>query len=137
MRLIKSLPPGFPEQHFLRHDEGKYVGKRYGVNHLNNMWKKACKNLGIKGVSLYPGTKHTTIRGLRQYLRPDEIRKGTGITSNKAFERYFATEFEDELKLYEKRAELRGKIFKLKKNKVAPKMHQIAPHKNKGKLSYD
>jgi len=129
MELIKSLPPGFPEQYFLRHDEGKYIGRRYGVNHLNNMWKKACRNLDVKGVSLYPGTKHSTVRGLRQHLRPDEIRKGTGIVSNRAFERYFMTEYEDELKLYQKRSELR--------KAAAPNLHQIAPHKNKGKLSHD
>ena len=52
LELIKSLPPGFPEQYLLRHDEGKYVGKRYGVNLLNNMWKKACRNLGVKDVQI-------------------------------------------------------------------------------------
>jgi len=44
---------------------------------------------------------------MREYFRPDEIRQGTGIVSNKAFERYFQHEFEDELKIYQKRNELR------------------------------
>lgn len=128
VELIKSLPKGFPEQYFLRHDEGKHVGQRYGTNYLNNVWKKACCNLGVSGVSLYPGTKHSTVRGMRKYFRPDEIRKGTGIVSNKAFERYFMTEYEDELKLYRKRNELR---------KPAPNLHRIAPQESKGKLSED
>ncbi|MFH0844901.1 MAG: hypothetical protein V1930_05450 [Pseudomonadota bacterium] len=127
VELIKSLPKGFPEQYFLRHDEGKHIGQRYGINYLNRVWKKACHKLGISGVSLYPGTKHSTVRAMRKYFRPDEIKKGTGINSNKAFERYFMTEYEDELKLYRKRSELR--------KSPAPNLHQIAPHKNKGKLS--
>ena len=44
---------------------------------------------------------------MREFFRPDEIRQGTGIASNKAFERYFQHEFEDELKIYQKRNELR------------------------------
>ena len=47
------------------------------------------------------------MRGMREFFRPDEIRQGTGIASNKAFERYFQHEFEDELKIYQKRNELR------------------------------
>ena len=121
---IKLLPEdvslfkgGFPEQFFCRHGSsghGKRMGQRWGVNYLNKVWKAACDRLGVKGVSLYPGTKHSTVRGLRHYLRPDEIKKGTGIASNSAFERYFSTEYEDELKLYEARARLRGKVRSIK-----------------------
>ena len=44
---------------------------------------------------------------MRQYFTPDEIKQGKCIVSNKAFERYFQHEFEDELKIYEKRNEIR------------------------------
>jgi hypothetical protein len=63
--------------------------------------------LEIEGVDLYGGTKHSTVRAMRQYFRPDEIKQGIGVSSNKAFERYFQHEFEDEIKLYRKRNELR------------------------------
>ena len=46
---------------------------------------------------------------MRKHFRPDEIKKGTGIISNSAFERYYQDEFEDEVKIYEKRAEIRRK----------------------------
>jgi len=43
---------------------------------------------------------------MREHFKPDEIKQGTGIISNKAFERYFQHVFEDELKIYQKRNEL-------------------------------
>jgi len=45
---------------------------------------------------------------MRQYFRLDEIQKATGIVSNTAFSRYYQEEFEDELKIYEKRSEIRN-----------------------------
>lgn len=63
--------------------------------------------MGIEGVDLYGGTKHSTVKAMREFFRPDEIKQGTGIVSNKAFERYFQHEFEDERKIYRKRNELR------------------------------
>jgi hypothetical protein len=65
--------------------------------------------LNIEGVDLYGGTKHSTVKAMRKHFRPDEIKKGTGIISNLAFERYYQDEFEDEVKIYEKRAEIRRK----------------------------
>ena len=110
--LLRALPMGFPESYLCRHDDsghGRFRGQRWGVNYLRlKVWEPACRRLGVDGVSLYPGTKHSTVRGLRAHLRPDEIRQGTGIVSNKAFERYFQHEFEDEIKVYRKRAALRS-----------------------------
>ena len=107
VELIKSFPRGLPHLHFFRHEKGRLAGKRFGKDLWYSYWKKACKNLDIEGVDLYGGTKHSTVRGMREFFRPDEIRQGTGIASNKAFERYFQHEFEDELKIYQKRNELR------------------------------
>lgn len=69
-------------------------------------------------MDLYGETKHSTVKALREYLRPDEIKKGTGIATNKAFERYYQFEFEDELKAYNKRQEIRKAGMK---NKIASK----------------
>lgn len=63
--------------------------------------------MGIENVDLYGRTKHSTVRAMREDFRPDEIRTSTGIASNKAFERYFQHEFEDELKVYKKRHAIR------------------------------
>ncbi|MBW1855591.1 MAG: hypothetical protein JRJ00_13085 [Deltaproteobacteria bacterium] len=57
---------------------------------------------------------------MRAFFRPDEIKKGTGITSNRAFERYFQHEFEDELKIYRKRQEIRKAGKKVVKGFTKP-----------------
>ena len=66
---------------------------------LYQYWKRACANLGIEGIDLYGGTKHSTVRAMREFFCPDEIKQSTGIVWNKAFERHFQHEFEDELKV--------------------------------------
>ncbi|MBN2061685.1 MAG: hypothetical protein JW882_14840, partial [Deltaproteobacteria bacterium] len=63
-----------------------------------------------------------------QYFRPDEIKKGTGIISNSSFERHFQDEFEYELKIHEKRNEIR------KKNKGDKQVINFRPEKNKAIL---
>ena len=103
IELIRSFPRGLPELYFFRHKNGQ----RFGKDLLYANWKRACSNLGIENVDLYGGTKHTTVKAMRQYFRSDEIKQGTGIISNKAFERYFQHEYEDERKIYEKRNEIR------------------------------
>ena len=46
---------------------------------------KACNNLGIKGVDLYGGTKHSTATALSEFLTPEEIKRGgTGSTAGVA-----------------------------------------------------
>ncbi|MFZ7112750.1 MAG: hypothetical protein ACOWYE_13795 [Desulfatiglandales bacterium] len=62
---------------------------------------------------------------IRDFLWSDEIRQGTGIVSNKAFERYFQHAFEDELKIYQKRNELR---------KGDKKMAKVLPSAENGKI---
>jgi hypothetical protein len=62
---------------------------------------KACKNLGIEGVDLYGGTRHSSARALRQYCSPEEIRRATMHSTNKAFERYFQMESDDLRQMYE------------------------------------
>jgi hypothetical protein len=56
---------------------------------------KACKNLGIEGVDLYGGTRHSSARALRAYRTPEESKRATMHNTNKAFERYFAMESDD------------------------------------------
>jgi hypothetical protein len=71
--------------------------------------------LHIEGVDLYGGTKHSTVKAMRKYFRLDEIKKGTGIISNFAFERYYQDEFEEEVKIFEKREEIRREKRVIKK----------------------
>ncbi|MBW1708719.1 MAG: site-specific integrase [Deltaproteobacteria bacterium] len=90
--LIEAFPKGFPELHFFRHNEnvrGTKPGQPFGKDYFYRWWREACKNLGIEGVPLYPGTRHSTTTALANLLTPEEIRIMSNHTTNRAFERYF------------------------------------------------
>jgi integrase len=102
VELIRSLPTGLPHLHFFRHvrRKGARAGDRFGEKYFYKWWIQACNNLGIQGVDLYGGTRHSTVRALRECLTPDQIKRGTMHSTNKAFERYFQIELEDARKVY-------------------------------------
>lgn len=95
--FIRTLPQGLPDMPFFRHGrrkgvaseyKSKYSG-RFGKDYLYSWWKQACRNLGIEGVDLYGGTKHSTVTALREHMTPEEIRRyATEHHSNQAFDRY-------------------------------------------------
>jgi integrase len=63
-------------------------GKRFGRDYLYRWWKRACRNLDIK-VDLYGGTRHSTVIYLRSCgFTPEEIKRASMHSTNKAFERY-------------------------------------------------
>jgi len=69
--------------------KGCKAGQKFGEKYLYKKWKKACENLKIKELDLYGGTRHTTATELSKLLTPEQIKKGTLHSTNKAFERYF------------------------------------------------
>ena len=70
-------------------------------NYLYLWWKKACKNLGIDGVDLYGGTRHSSTTALREAFTPEQIRNsGTLHSTNKAFDRYLQNKADDARKIY-------------------------------------
>jgi hypothetical protein len=84
----------------------------------------ACGNLGVEGVDLYGGTRHSSAKALRQFCSPEEIKRATMHSTNKAFERYFQIEADDLRTIYGKTrgaketlrnysASKNGNIFKL------------------------
>ena len=97
LEMIRGLPRGFPKMHFFRMDKGtggRFAGTPFGKDLLYNTWKKACANLGIEGVDLYGGTRHSSTTALRQYLSFEDTRTLTGHETNKAFERYYQLDVE-------------------------------------------
>ncbi len=103
MELIRSLPRGFPEMYFLRYDypvKGRKVGQRFGRDYLYHVWRRACAALGIQGVPLYPGTKHTTASDLARKF-PERLVKQTTGHMSKAFQRYLVLGEENCVSLYE------------------------------------
>lgn len=98
IELLKSMPRGLPNLYFFRHVTGRSgvrAGQQFGNKYLYKWWKKACSNLGIHEVDLYGGTRHSSARALREFNSPEEIKRATMHTTNKAFERYFQIELED------------------------------------------
>lgn len=88
---IRSLPRGLPDLYYFRHPpgiSGVKPGTKFGVHYLWKWWKRACGNLGIDGIDLYGGTRHSTASALGKICTPEEVRDRTGHAS-KAFERYF------------------------------------------------
>jgi integrase len=80
--------------------------KRYGVNRFYKAWIRACARLGIEGVDLYGGTRHSSARALRKFFSPEEIKRATMHSTNAAFERYFTMESDDVRSIYKRSAEV-------------------------------
>ena len=71
LEIIRGLPVHEDgSAPFFRHEggiPGAPVGERFGENQFRRAWTRACGRLGIKGVALYAGTKHTTMTALGQH----------------------------------------------------------------------
>ena len=102
--FIRGLPTkGLPFMYFFRHKTGRSGVKaeeQFGPKYFKRWWDKACKNIGVEGVGLYGGTKHTIATALGQVLTPEEIKRGgTGSRTNKAFDRYFQPLRQEKIKV--------------------------------------
>lgn len=103
VEILKSLPSGLPALPFFRHlssIQGVKVGEPFGKKYFYKWWIKACQNLKIDGVDLYGGTRHSSVKALRKHRTPEEIRRATMHSTNKAFERYFQIESDDVRNVY-------------------------------------
>ena len=114
VELIKSFPRSLdPDLYFFRHMSGRSgvkAGAQFGPKYFKKWWDKACTNLGIEGVDLYGGTKHSTATALGQLLTPEQIKRGgTGSATNKAFERYFQPRRTESVKVTSAIKQLRKK----------------------------
>lgn len=120
VELIKEFPKAFPELHFFRHVKGISgckEGTPFGEKYFYKWWVRACNDLGIEGVDLYGGTRHSSAIALRKFRTPEEIRRATMHSTNKAFERYFRIESDDLREIYKdtQRKVKKGKVVNFKK----------------------
>jgi len=100
---VRGLLAGTPELPFFRHEggvQGTRAGQPFGFKYLYKWWKRACGNLGIEGVDLYGGTRHSSARALRKYRTPEEIKRASMHSTNKAFDRYFQIESDGLREIY-------------------------------------
>jgi integrase len=111
--LLRDLPPAHPATPFFRHlARGKNFasGAPYGKDYFYTWWRRACKNLGIEGVDLYGGTRHSSTVAARKVLTFEETKTLTGHSTNQAFERYFHRDLEY---VRQVQGKLRGKVVQL------------------------
>lgn len=105
----------------------------FGPALLYRWWKRACKALGITGVGLYAGTKHSTVMALDQHFGKAEIQGATGVTTNKAFERYYGRKPDRQRQVYRKARPNTGGI---KVEKVFPLPQKAQTLNGKGLSAY-
>jgi integrase len=112
IRFLRTLPPALPDLYFFRHRKGTpgiKAGEKFGVSYFNKWWKRACGELGIKGVTLYPGTKHTTVTAVSEMLSPEETRLGgSEHSTNSGFGRYLVHNRNEKRKFREAYNQLKG-----------------------------
>ncbi len=88
---LKSKHPGLPHMPFFRHIggiPGTAPDSQFGPKYFKVWWDKACKIVGLSGVDLYGGTRHTTTTELARVAGQDNAKKASGHLTNKAFARY-------------------------------------------------
>ena len=76
---------------FFRHVSGVSGVKSdqaFGNKLFYKYWIKACKEIGIEGVDMYGGTRHSTTTETARRHGSDKAKKASGHQTNKAFERY-------------------------------------------------
>lgn len=71
------------------------AGDRFGEKYLYKWWVKAYEKLKIEGLDLYGGSRHSTVRELRRFRTPEEIRIASMHSTNKAFEKILQVEPDD------------------------------------------
>jgi hypothetical protein len=69
--------------------------EKFGEKYFYKWWVKSCESLGIEGVDLFGGARHSSVIALWQYRTPEEIKRATMYSTNKAFERYCRIESDD------------------------------------------
>lgn len=95
---LEGLGLNFPSSFLFCHAHG---GK-FGHNYLYEWWKRACKKLKVVGVDLYGGTRHSTVTYLRgEGFSPEEIRRASMHSTNKAFERYLQKSADEVTPIYD------------------------------------
>lgn len=105
VETLKELPRGMPWMHLFRHaagNGGAEPGGPFGPDYLQPWWNQACANLGIEGVPLYPGTRHSSAIAMRETTSPEAVKRATGHRTNAAFERYLQVTGSELRELYGK-----------------------------------
>lgn len=124
---IRSMPTGLPDLPFFRHPPSysNSQGRRFGEKYLYKWWKRACANLGIDGVDLYGGTRHSTACAMRVDCSPEQVRAATMHSTSAAFDRYFQRDLNEIRQHYERSKQARER-FSSKTRENEPGMNRVS-----------
>jgi hypothetical protein len=115
-----TMPRVLPNMFFFRHMKGNGSaarGSQFGKDYFYKWWKRACANLGIEGVDLYGGTRHSTTTALGEHFSEDQLMKaGSFHKTNSAFKRYMQSKKNDSINIYQKARELQGEVLEFKRH---------------------
>ena len=112
--LLESCGTSFGNLRFFRHIKGRggnQPNSKFGKGYLYKWWKKACGNLGITGVDLYGGTRHSSAIDLRKRHSPEAVKRATQHKNNEAFDRYLQVTGDELRELY---ADTRTKVVEIR-----------------------
>ncbi len=92
IRGIKNQFPALPEIKFFRHHDNKSnnlpQNTPFGINYFRKWWNRACKELGVTGLDMYGGTRHTSTTAIARMAGTQCAREATAHETNRAFDRY-------------------------------------------------
>ncbi|NNG00888.1 MAG: hypothetical protein HKM93_15985 [Desulfobacteraceae bacterium] len=121
IRILKKRYPALPHMYFFRHVGGIQSVTRdepFGEKYFYKWWIRACDALGIEGIDLYGGTRHTTTTEIAMQMGKEKAIQGLGNTSNKSIERYCQVQDNDTFEIVQLSTELKKKRSKKGKAKV-------------------
>ena len=102
--LLEQFPASFPKLLFFRHEKTcgrSRSGSPFGDHFLYDWWKRGCHNLGIEGIDLYGGTRHSSAIALTSFATPEQIKRATMHSTNSAFERYYQVTVDEVRNVYQ------------------------------------
>ncbi len=88
---LKEQFPALPELKFFRHHGGipsQKPNTPFGPKYFKVWWDRACEKLGVQGLDLYGGTRHTSTTEIARLAGTQNAREASAHETNKAFDRY-------------------------------------------------
>jgi len=128
--MLRKGATALPHVPFFRHhnQSGVKDGSPYGKDLFYKWWKNACSNIGIEGLDLYGGTRHTTTTAIAEMTDEATAKQASGHVTNKAFDRYCQADNKAALEM----AKMVRSRTAPRKTDGAPQVHHL---KTKGKTA--
>jgi integrase len=92
LNIIQFIPRSINENDYIFQG---VMGGAIGGNVLTRAWNDACKLARVKNVTLYQGTKHSTLSNLGKTASDSQLIKLTNHTNTKVIRRYNQSNLED------------------------------------------